>query len=476
MEQAFEANPDFRRQLHAHQTWIATFHSRGSSANNHIVAEMAGLLTAARAFPMFRESEGWAAFAAARLEDEIEWQTFPDGLNRELAGEYHVFVTELFLLAAIEAEVAGPPLSARYWERLRRMLDALAGTVDASGRAARQGDGDEGRGLLLGPPGAAPATVLAAGASILGEAQWWPAPSTSDGAFAAAVLASVAGAARPSEEGRRTTRPSLFAQAGVSILRDLEPGPEEIWCRFDHGPHGMEPMAAHAHADALSFELRFGGREILIDPGTYCYHGESAWRRYFCSTLAHNTLELGGRSQAEQIGPFLWESMPPAELTACSGLCVGEVAVVEAHHDGYRSAPCHAVHRRQLRLDRAARCLSVTDWVEAAGPVEGRLAFHLHPEIECTLSGSRAGLAWTNLSGERHSAALGLAPDLQWSAHRGEAAPMLGWYSPRFGQKLPATTLIGSGQVRPGMPLRSAITFLGMPHRSLASGRQGVLV
>lgn len=475
VRQAFEADPDFQRQLHAHQAWIATFHSRYSSANNHLVAEMTGLLAAARAFPMFRESGRWAALAAAQLEREIERQTFPDGLNRELAGDYHVFVTELFLLAAVEAEVAGPSLSALYWERLRRMLDALAGTIDAAGRAARQADGDEGRGLLLGPPGAGPAAVLASGAAILDPAHWWPAASGTAGAFGAAVLASVAGAGRRPEGVRRTARPSLFADAGISILRDLEPGPEEIWCRFDHGPHGMAPMAAHAHADALSFELRCGGREILVDPGTYCYHGETDWRRYFCSTIAHNTLELDGRSQAEQAGPFLWESMPRAELTVCSGLCAGEVAIVGARHDGYLGAPCHALHRRQLRLDRAARCLSVTDWVEAEEPVGARLAFHLHSGVECDLNGSRAGLAWANASGERRSAMLALTPELEWSAHRGETGPTLGWYSPRFGQKEPTTTLVGSGQVQPGVKLQSAIIFLGTPYRSLASSSQRAL-
>ena len=81
-------------------------------------------------------------------------------------------------------------------------------------------------------------------------------------------------------------------------------------CRFDHGPHGFLSTAAHAHADALSVEVREGGQEILTDPGTYCYHGESDWRDYFRSTIAHNTLEVGGRDQAVHAGPFLWRTQP----------------------------------------------------------------------------------------------------------------------------------------------------------------------
>ncbi|MST34736.1 hypothetical protein GHK86_18660, partial [Acidimicrobiaceae bacterium USS-CC1] len=62
-------------------------------------------------------------------------------------------------------------------------------------------------------------------------------------------------------------------------------------------------IAAHAHADALAVEVRHGGVDVLADPGTYCYHGEPAWRAYFRSTLAHNTLELGGTDQATSGGP-----------------------------------------------------------------------------------------------------------------------------------------------------------------------------
>ena len=42
--------------------------------------------------------------------------------------------------------------------------------------------------------------------------------------------------------------------------------------------------AYHGHADALSVEVRHEGVDILADPGTYCYHGEPEWRRWFRST------------------------------------------------------------------------------------------------------------------------------------------------------------------------------------------------
>src|SRR5262249_9207637 len=76
----------------------------------------------------------------------------------------------------------------------------------------------------------------------------------------------------------------------------------------DAGPLGYLSIAAHGHADALAFTLSVGGREILVDPGTYAYHRNRRWRDYFRGTSAHNTLRVDGREQSEPGGDFLWLS------------------------------------------------------------------------------------------------------------------------------------------------------------------------
>src|SRR5581483_2305466 len=96
----FEGNPHFLRQLHQHERWLAALYSRGSSANNHLIAEAAGLFIAATAF-RGAQSERWARLAQGILEQEAVSQTFTDGLNRELAFGYHGYVLGLLLLAGI---------------------------------------------------------------------------------------------------------------------------------------------------------------------------------------------------------------------------------------------------------------------------------------------------------------------------------------------------------------------------------------
>lgn len=459
---AFERDPLFLRQLHAHQAWIAAFRSRGTSANNHLVAEMVGLLAASTAFPAFEASGRWVRLARATLAREAERQTFPDGMNREMAAGYHVFALELFLVAGCEADAAGAPLGDGYWRTVCAMADALAATVDTGLSTARQGDGDDGRALVLDGPGlqAAPA-VLEACARVVAPAAWWPRlPMQGVGAF---LLGGIARRRDPSP-GRPAAKPNAFHGAGVTILRHGPAGGNEIWCRVDHGPHGYLATAAHAHADALSFELRLDGRPVLVDPGTYCYHGEGAWRDYFRSTVAHNTLELYGRDQARHGGPFLWLTRPSGVLLACDGLDGGDTATVEAAHDGY--APYGAIHRRRVVLDRHARVLDVVDTVEAAAGertaarerIPARLAFNLHPDVACDLREGYAELSWEAADGRRR-ASLALPRCLRWSVHQGETNPILGWYSARFGHKQPAPLLLGTGSVAPGRPLRSRVAF-----------------
>jgi hypothetical protein len=151
--QLFEQSDLALQQIWWHQQYLATFRSKGSSANNHVVAEAAGQLVAALAFSWFEESERWANEARDLLEDELSKNTFPSGVNRELAFDYHGFVAELGLIAAVEADRAGRPLTGKTWELLGRMLDVIAATVDERLGAPRQGDSDEGRGLVLEPIG-----------------------------------------------------------------------------------------------------------------------------------------------------------------------------------------------------------------------------------------------------------------------------------------------------------------------------------
>ena len=440
-------------QIRWHQQYLAAFRSRGSSANNHVIAEAAGQLVASCAFPWFAESARWRRKAARLLERELIANTFPSGVDRELACDYQYFVAELGLVAAIEAAAAGHPLSADTCQRLCAVVDSGVAMLDERYRPPRQGDGDEGRVLLLDSPGRdAVMSLMALAGAVLGRLDWWPAV-TNDAR--GSVIAAMPGVCHR-VAGRPSKRPSSFADAGMTILRTIGDHDPEIWCRCDGGPHGFLSIAAHAHADALSVEVRYGGVDVLADPGTYCYHGEPDWRSYFRSTIAHNTVEIDGRNQSIEGGPFLW--VDHANGTELHVADVGDAIEWMAEHEGYLTLRTPARHRRCVRLDRASRGIDIVDEIDG-GMHDIRLAFHFGPDVEVELEQHCAVLRWPAAS-VPGAARLDLPASLNWALHRGATDCIMGWYSEGLGRRVPAYALVGSGRSMPDVPLCTRLQFV----------------
>ena len=79
-------------------------------------------------------------------------------------------------------------------------------------------------------------------------------------------------------------------------------------------------------------------------------------------------------------------------------------------------------------------------------------------------------LAWPAIgapvTGTSCAARLELPGGLRWSMHRGDTAPILGWYSPGLGRRVPAVSLLGEGRCGPGASLITSLNFAeseGMP-------------
>jgi hypothetical protein len=128
-----------------------------------------------------------------------------------------------------------------------------------------------------------------------------------------------------------------------------------------------------------------------------------------------------------------------------------------AEHDGYRRLRPGAGHRRTVRLDPAESAIKITDVIEGAGH-DVRLAFHLGPEVEADISGAEARLAWSAPSGAGQ-ARMVLPGELRWSLHRGDESPILGWYSPNLGQRIPSVSLVGQGSLENDVRITTRIIF-----------------
>lgn len=416
-------DPRIRPMIYQHQLMISQTRSQGSSANNHLVGEMAGLFVAAATWQWFPESRQWQETARAALEREIITQTFDSGIHREQGFSYQLFVIEFFLLAAFEARRIGRPFSDSFHGRLRKMIEAIPALTDVGGNLPRYGDGDEGMAVQLQPAAWERAGWLyEVGAALVGAESPLPESPT----LPARILGQRV-SARPFKPARDS---QAFSDAGLFVLSNARGTDEEIFVLADAGPLGYLSIAAHGHADALSFTLSVGGRPILVDPGTYCYHTDLTSRRYFRGTSAHNTVTVDGRDQSTQGGPFLWTRRANVAVTSWAATADG--ALLEAGHDGY--AGIGVRHRRRIAL--AGRRLTLTDAFAGGGTHRLEAFFHCDPACACRALPD--GSVEIHRPGTR--VVLTPWPGATLTVHAGGSEH--GWFSPRFGVKVPAPTVV----------------------------------
>jgi hypothetical protein len=232
-----------------------------------------------------------------------------------------------------------------------------------------------------------------------------------------------------------------FPQGGYYVLATDRCGDEEMVVVFDAGPLGLSPLYAHGHADALSFWLSYGGCEFLIDPGTFCYYTNAAWRAYFRGTTGHNTLRLDGADQSVPGGRFLWRDAAHCQAEHVEH--TAEYVAVEGYHDGYRRLADPVRHWRGLRLQKKSRTLVVMDRLECHGSHDVEMFFHFGAQCQVRQVGCSSFEA---VNGNKRLC-LRLDTQLRPTLYRGSEQPISGWVSPAFGVKQPTFTLIGRGQV-----------------------------
>ncbi|MBV8031927.1 MAG: heparinase II/III-family protein, partial [Betaproteobacteria bacterium] len=220
----------------------------------------------------------------------------------------------------------------------------------------------------------------------------------------------------------------------------------------DAGPLGYRSIAAHGHADALSFTLSVAGREFLVDPGTYAYHTQARWRSYFRGTGAHNTVRIDGLDQSEPGGAFMW--LRKARAGCSLWLSSAQKDSFEGWHDGYMRLPDPVKHRRLIELDKRERRIVVEDTLEMAEEHEVELLFHCSER--CAVERAEGGfvLSQDGVSVElrlpRHEAG-------QAEVYVGSVSPIFGWISREFDRRQPAPTLVWRARLAGPAALRTEI-------------------
>lgn len=203
---------------------------------------------------------------------------------------------------------------------------------------------------------------------------------------------------------------------------------------FRFGPPGPVYQPGHAHADTLSFVLcKADGTEVLIDPGVSDYE-PGRWRGYFRSTLAHNTVRVDAMDSTEVWGVFRAGRKANTLAYGCKEL--GSAVHVFGEHDGYSRLAGQPVHRRDVYFFDDGS-LVVLDTLNGRGVHDVEVLLHYSPD--CSVSIDSADIIVVNAG--NHRMCLRFLVKGRLSVHRGQLEPILGWYAPRFGQKIPSPTV-----------------------------------
>jgi hypothetical protein len=402
-----------------HADWIVRHPSRGSSAGNHRVAELAALALAGHALGSAR----WAS-QVTELPGVLLAQLHPDGASAEQSPSYLAFDLECALLARLcGVELLEEPL--RRGARFLRALCSPHGTVP------RLGDDDGGRALALSVAPEPDYVRSVTGAVCASLSEPVPPGYTLDGR---ASMLGVQGEPLPSVPPRSAT----FQSGGLTVLVS-----GSLQVVMDHGPLGGLTLAAHGHADALSVWIDLGG-PVLVGRGTGQYNADPRGRRFHRGTGAHPTVLVDGRDQSQpHEHPFLWRSR--AE-TALEHVDLG-AGVVRA---SCRHAGTGIVHRRTVQL-RGQRVL-LEDEVLGAGRHHVAVLLPLAPDLE--VDGSLRLLRAGRAIGQVHP-----DPRCQVRVIRGGERPGLGWHSPRYGEWVPAVALVCERHLRAPARLRTTLEF-----------------
>ncbi len=449
-----------------HCRFIAGHFSRHSSANNHLIGELTGMFVAATTWPLWPQSQAWLDIGQRELEQQALLQNGADGVNREQAVWYHHEVADMMLLAAVVGRANGREFSVAFWQRLEAMLEFVASIMDVAGNVPAFGDSDDAIIARLDPAADVHVyrSLLASGAVLFGRAEFMHKAGRFDdksrwllGDDAAARFAALSAPRAPAPLRRE------FADAGYYILGSRFETAEEVRIVADAGPLGYLSIAAHGHADALSFTLSASGQELLIDPGTFAYHTQRQWRDYFRGTAAHNTVRVDGQDQSVGAGNFLWLAHARARATAFE--TTPQLDRLLAEHDGYRRLGDPVLHRRELRLEHATATLTVIDELFCQHSHQVELFWHFAPDCSVTHSGNRVVVA-----GNGASLTLELPPTLLCELARGREVPPLGWVSPRFDTRMPSHTLVGRAAIQGNARFVTQMQVSHAAARSAVSG------
>jgi uncharacterized heparinase superfamily protein len=379
----------FLKSLHAHGRFIENNLEYSWRNGNHFLSDIVGLTFLGNFFHQTSFGKMWLRRGVAGLQEAMETQVYPDGVDYEKSTSYHRLVLELFYSATILCMKNNIRFAGRYMQQLERMVEFVQHYTRPDGSAPLIGDADDGRlfKFSMSEDLNDHRHALSVGAILFDRRDF----QVAAGEFSQDALWFFGG--EGFEKHQRLQGESLpfssraFPDGGFYVLRS-----SDAHIFVDAGDLGMMGRGGHGHNDTLSFELWAHGAPLIVDSGTYAYTSDAEARAEFRSTRAHNTVVVDGREIAEFAD--LWSVKEDATNPKVLEWNTDDQRdVLVAEHHGYQRIASGVTHRRGFKLSKQALELVVTDEIIGTGKHEIQSFLHFAPGVKLELSTPNIAIA-----------------------------------------------------------------------------------
>lgn len=288
--------------LHEHIRYLENTWEVSQKPNNHYIADLVGHLYLTACLGKTTSK------TVQKLIGQWKHQILPDGTSYEGSTRYHKLVAEMmmhFLLACKHNNIPLPPEMAKIYAQMKQFL---ADCTDQGGTMALIGDDDSGK-----------------------------------------VVAGFESHTQPKNSGVTTYR-----NFGLSIIRAPD------WhVTLRHPTYQSHQPTGHFHQDMLSITLSIDGIPIIVDPGTYVYTANAAWRNDFRSIQSHNTFfledELTLPTDLFQLN-CLQHPIAPQVFDTQKKITMSDLHSYYKHYG--------LIAHRKVTLEPKDNALIITDWWE----------------------------------------------------------------------------------------------------------------
>lgn len=363
-----------------------------TKGNNHGIFQDRSLIELALLFPDMKESQVWFDKAMDRLMVHVTNDVTPSGVHKEHSPSYHVIILKLFK-GIHDFIMQFGIINKTLEDKVILMEDYLAYLAKPDGTLPILGDSEPGSIYLLNQD------------NISSQALHY-------------VISK-------GKLGQKPNNDAIYPDGGIGIFRNGWDKSTPLFLLFTAAYHSN----VHKHADDLSFVLSFGKTDFFVDSGKYSYNETEAYRQYFRSAMAHNTIVVDNKSY-----PIEKDQINKSRINKYKS--AGYYSYIVGSHDLYQGVK---IERTIIYLKNINSIL-IRDTMHSLENHSYSEIFNIGKDVEIKTVNNKAFILKSVIE-NRQLEFIHLSSNSDTKKYRGSTNPISGWQSLSFNKKIPISQL-----------------------------------